>query len=33
MTALAYPDTRYAPSPLVDITSAEERKSGSARQP
>jgi uncharacterized protein (DUF2384 family) len=26
MTALAYPDTRYAPSPLVDITSAAERK-------
>jgi hypothetical protein len=26
MTALAYPDTRYAPSALVDIASAEERK-------
>jgi hypothetical protein len=26
MTALAYPDTRYAPSAPVDITSAEERK-------
>jgi hypothetical protein len=26
MTALAYPETRYAPSALVDITSREERK-------
>ena len=26
MTALAYPDTRYAPSALVDVTSPEERK-------
>lgn len=26
MTALAYPETRYAPSALVDVTSREERK-------